>query len=311
MAVNILVETTGLSKEEWLNYRRMGIGGSDVSALLGISKWKSELELWLEKTGQTDGLVVETEPMKWGTIMEPAIRNYFAEITGKRVVEVKAILQHSQYSYMLANIDGLTEDDDGQPAILEIKTAGEYKRGEWENGIPVYYETQIQHYLTVTGVQKAYVATLIGGNRFQLYEVDADPEVQRKLIILEGQFWQKVTDRIRPEIDDSNAAAEWLNKTYKGGISEPLALPQEALSYIDEYIAASAEEDSAKARKQAAANHLKEMLGNHEKGQIEGHTIGWKPVTTERLDTTALKAKEPEIVKKYTKSSTSRRFTVR
>lgn len=53
------------------------------------------------------------------------------------------------------------------------------------------------------------------------------------------------------------------------------------------------------------------MLGDHEKGQIEGHTVGWKPVTTERLDTTALKAKEPEIVKKYTKAITSRRFTVR
>ncbi len=102
-----------------------------------------------------------------------------------------------------------------------------------------------------------------------------------------------------------------MSKTYKGGISEPLTLPQEALGFIDEYIAAAAEEDGAKARKQAAANHLKEMLGDHEKGQIEGHTVSWKPITTERLDTTALKAKEPEIVKKYTKTSTSRRFTVR
>ena len=54
---NILVETAGLPKDEWLRYRNMGIGGSDVAALLGISKWKSALELWLEKTGQTDNLV--------------------------------------------------------------------------------------------------------------------------------------------------------------------------------------------------------------------------------------------------------------
>ncbi len=53
------------------------------------------------------------------------------------------------------------------------------------------------------------------------------------------------------------------------------------------------------------------MLGNHEKGQIEGHTVGWKTVSSERLDTTALKAKEPEIAKKYTKITNSRRFTVR
>ena len=308
---NILVETEGLSKEAWLNYRRMGVGGSDVAALLGISRWKSELDLWLEKTGQTDGLVVENEAMQWGTIMEPVIRNHFAAVTGKTVVEVKAMLQHPQHSYMLANIDGLTEDDNGNPAILEVKTASEYKRSEWENGIPVYYETQIQHYLAVTGVPTAYVAVLIGGNTFKLYEVDADEDVQRNLITLEGQFWIMVQNNIRPDIGGSDAAAEWLNKMYKGGITEPLMLPQEALGLIDEYVAAAADEDSAKARKQAAANHLKEMLGNHEKGQIEGHTVGWKPVTTERLDTTALKAKEPEIVKKYTKATTSRRFTVR
>jgi len=150
MNVNILVETEGLSNEAWLDYRRMGIGGLDVATLLGINKWKSELDLWLETTGQAEGLVVENEAMQWGTIMEPVIRKHFAEVTGKTVVEVKAMLQYPQYPYMLANIDGLTEDYNGNPAILEVKTASEYKRGEWENGIPVYYETQIQHYLADT-----------------------------------------------------------------------------------------------------------------------------------------------------------------
>ena len=69
-----------------------------------------------------------------------------------RVVEVKDMLQHPKHTYRLANIDGLTEDDNGNPAILEVKTAGVHRRGEWENGIPVYYETQVQHYLAVTGV---------------------------------------------------------------------------------------------------------------------------------------------------------------
>lgn len=127
---NILVETEGLSKEAWMNYRHMGIGGSDVAALLGVSKWKSELDLWLEKTNQTDDLAVENEVMQWGTIIEPVIRNHFAAVTGKRVLEVKAMLQCPQRSYMLANIDGLTEDDNGNPAILEVKTASEYKRSE-------------------------------------------------------------------------------------------------------------------------------------------------------------------------------------
>ena len=178
MNANILVETEGLSREEWLRYRKCGIGGSDVAAILGISKWNSAISLWLDKTNQTNEPVEENEAMQWGTIMEPIIRNRFAEVTGKTVVEVKAMLQHPEHPFMLADVDGLTTDDEGNPAILEIKTASEYKRAEWENDIPSYYQAQVQHYLCVTGVQKAYVAVLIGGNSFKVYEVDADAEIQ-------------------------------------------------------------------------------------------------------------------------------------
>lgn len=151
MNANILVETDGLSRKEWLRYRKQGIGGSDVAAILGISKWNSAISLWLNKTNQTDDDTQENEAMEWGTIMEPVIRNHFAKVTGKTVVEVHAMLQHPEYPFMLADIDGLTEDEDGNPAILEIKTASEYKRSEWEEGVPTYYQTQVQHYLTVTG----------------------------------------------------------------------------------------------------------------------------------------------------------------
>lgn len=174
MNVNVLVETEKLSKEEWLRYRRQGIGGSDVASLIGINKWKSPTELWMEKTGQSNEPQTESEAVQWGNIMEPVLRNHFAEVTKKPVAEVKAILQHKDYSFMLANVDGVTIDDAGNPAILEIKTAGEYKRADWDGGVPAYYETQIQHYLAVTGVQKAYCAVLIGGNSFRIYEVDAD-----------------------------------------------------------------------------------------------------------------------------------------
>ena len=134
MNVNVLVETENLSREEWLRYRQMGIGGSDVASLIGINKWKSPIELWMEKTGQKNQVIEENESMMWGHIMESVIRNHFMEITGKQVVEVNAVLQHPEYLHMLADVDGITIDDAGNPAILEIKTASEYKRSDWDNG---------------------------------------------------------------------------------------------------------------------------------------------------------------------------------
>lgn len=311
MNANILIETEGLSREEWLKYRKLGIGGSDVASLLGISKWKSEIELWLDKTNQTNELPVENEAMQWGNIMEPIIRKHFAEVTGKPVVEVKAMLQHPEYPYMLADVDGLTVDDTGNPAILEIKTASEYKRSEWEDDIPTYYQTQVQHYLCVTGVAKAYVAVLIGGNSFRVYEVDADAEIQSMLIAVEQEFWNKVKNMIRPQMDGSDAAKNLLDNIYHGGIAEQIVLPTEAVEYVDQYIEACAEEDNAKAKKQEASNRIKEIMGDYDKAKCLNHTISWKSVSSERLDTKALKEEQPELYQKYVKTSKSRRFTLK
>ena len=310
MNANILVETEGLSHEEWLRWRKKGIGGSDVSAILGINKWTSAIELWLDKTNQKNDPVEVNEAMEWGTILEPIIRDHFAAVTGKTVMEVKAMLQHPDHPFMIADVDGVTTDDNGDPAILEIKTASEYKRDEWLEGVPTYYQTQVQHYLCVTGVSKAYVAVLIGGNTFRVYEVDADPEIQQMLIAVEKNFWNMVTNMIRPDIDGSDAAKDLLDQIYRGG-EEEIILPEEAVEWVDAYIEASADEDSAKAKKQEASNHLKEIMGDYDKASCMGHSISWKPVTSERLDTKALKDKEPDIYAKYAKSSTSRRFTLK
>ena len=294
-----------------MKWRKRGIGGSDVSCLLGINKWKSKIQLWLDKTNQTNEPAEENEAMQWGNIMEPIIRNHFAEVMKKPVVEVKAMLQHPEYPYMLADVDGLTVDDAGNPAILEIKTASEYKRSEWEEDIPTYYQTQVQHYLCVTGVAKAYVAVLIGGNSFKVYEVDADMEIQSMLIVLEQEFWNKVQNMIRPEMDGSDAAKDLLDNIYRGGIAEQIILPEEGIEYVDQYIEACAEEDNAKAKKQEASNRIKEIMGDYDKAKCMNHTISWKSVSSERLDTKALKEEQPELYQKYVKTSKSRRFTLK
>ncbi|MBP1561169.1 MAG: YqaJ viral recombinase family protein [Oscillospiraceae bacterium] len=311
MNANILIETEGLTNEQWLSYRKQGIGGSDVSSIIGINRWKSEYELWLEKTSPDITETECNEAMEWGTLLEPVIRNHFSEITGKPVIEVKAILQHPEYPFMLADLDGITTDNEGNPAVLEIKTASEYKRSEWENAVPAYYETQVQHYLFVTGLSTAYIAVLIGGNSFKLFEVKADAHIQEMLVTLESELWNKVQTLTAPDIDGSDTVKNMLDEKYKGGDNETLNMSEDDITFINQYLAACAEEDNAKAKKQYAANHIKEILGNHNKAVCKGHTVTWKSVSTERFDSKALKESDPDTYDKYTKVSVSRRLTIK
>ena len=312
MGTRILVNTEGMSNEEWLKWRKKGLGGSDIAAILGISKWSSAIDIWLQKTNQKFDETIENEAMTWGKILEPVIREQFKQRTGKKVVEVHSILQNEEYRFMLADLDGLTEDENGAPAILEIKCVSEYKRSEWDNDqIPYYYMTQVMHYLAVTGLDTAYVVALIGCNSMIIREVKADQEMIAMLVACEKNCWDKVVNCVRPEADASDACKELLDSLYRGGVSEQIVLPEEAIEFVDLYLEASADEDSAKAKKQLASNRLKEIMGDYNSATCLGHTVSWKPVSTDRFDSKKFKEDEPELYAKYTKTSVSRRFSLK
>lgn len=129
----ILVETAGLSEEEWLAYRRKGIGGSDVAALLGISPWRTARDLYFDKLNI---VAVEDNEDNWvalemGHLLEPLVAKIFQHRTGYKVYQIKKMFQHPQYSWMLADVDYFVELPDGSTAILEIKTTNYNARDNW------------------------------------------------------------------------------------------------------------------------------------------------------------------------------------
>lgn len=104
MTAKIIVSTENLSYEDWLKYRKNGIGGSDASVVCGINRYKSPMELWLEKTDQI--APQETgESAYWGTQLELLVRKEFSKRTGIEVNLVKEILQSKEHSFMQANLD--------------------------------------------------------------------------------------------------------------------------------------------------------------------------------------------------------------
>lgn len=310
MNANVLVSTKDMKYQEWLEYRRRGIGGSDVAAVCGLSKWKSPVEVWLDKTGQIDP-VPAGEAAYWGTLMEPIIRQEFADRTGFKIRQVNAILQHRRFPFMFANVDGIVTDPNLGDGIFEAKTASAYRAAEWEHGIPDEYALQVQHYMVVTGLSFAWVAVLIGGNQFVWRLIERDEAVIDLLIQMESRFWKLVETRIAPEIDGSKASVELLNRLYPNGIKENIELPPEALDLITQFEEAQQEEKRIIEMKDLAANKLKDLLKNHEAGQIDGRVVSWKSVKSERLDTKSLKVDHPDIYEQYVKESNYRRFSVK
>lgn len=311
MQAKVLESTNELSRNEWLTYRKNGIGGSDAAAVCGLSRWKSPMSVWLDKTG----LAEPEEPGEsayWGTVMEPIIREEFTRRTGIAVREVSSILQHPQYPHMLANLDGIVTDNFRGEGIFEAKTAGIYSMSEWEAGIPDEYAIQIQHYLAVTGLSYAYVAVLIGGNKFLWKPIERDDEVIHLIVQLEARFWKLVVNGTPPELDGSKATTELLNHLYRiSGRQTRIELPDEAAALIQEYEKYQEEEQRAQERMDTAANQLKGLLGEAELGIIGDRQVTWKTIKSERLDSKALRADHPEIHKKYVKESSYRRFSIK
>jgi len=138
--------------------------------------------------------------------MEPIIREEFSDRTGFKVKEVKAILQHKRFPFMLANLDGIVTDPERGEGIFEAKTANAYAAAEWEAGIPDAYSLQVQHYMAVTGLNFAYIAVLIGGNKFLWKYIERDEGTIDLLIQLEARFWKYVQSNTPPPIDGSKAS---------------------------------------------------------------------------------------------------------
>lgn len=183
-------------RKAWLAERRTGIGGSDAAPAVGMSKYKTRLELYLDKRGELE--TTETEPMRWGNLLEPVVRQEYANRTGNSVTVPPGIIRHPSTAFAIVTADGIVND--GQ-RLYEGKTARTAEGwGEPGSGdVPQEYFLQCQHGLYVTGLPIADVAVLIGGSDFRIYHVEADAELQAMLIEQEAAFWNCVQRAEPPE----------------------------------------------------------------------------------------------------------------
>lgn len=271
-----LVETGDMTHDEWLEWRRKGIGGSDVAAICGLSRYKSALEVYLDKIGEIPPK--EDNPkMKAGRILEPVISNWFTEETGIRVQKQNCIFQSKEYPFMLANIDRWVI---GENSGLEIKNTSEYNRNDWFDGqtevIPTEYQLQANHYMAVLGAERWYVAVLIGGWDFQWRVIERDDHLIANLITIEQAFWQhNVLGRNLPQVTSQDT--DLLNQMYPLSIGTSVEISEIYYDLIKTLL------DTKKVLKQAedahedAKNKVKKLMGENELALWQGEKFcTWK-----------------------------------
>jgi len=310
-----LVSTKNMSREEWLSVRGQGIGSSDAACAVGISPYKSPLELWLEKTErQAAPDLASNDAVFWGTTLEHIIANVYAHRTGSKVRRLNAVLQHPDHPFMLANLDRVVQHPTDGNGILEVKTAGVNSAKFWDEGVPDSYQCQVLHQLAVTGKPWCDVAVLIGGQDFRVYRIVPDLDKMADLIKREVQFWQCVVDDIPPPVDGSESSGRALASMYPSDRGDTLDCSEDTNmnKLFGEYWHYRQQRESATEQEELLKQQLQERLGFASGAVLSDGKISWrKSKDSTTTDFKRLAEDHPDWVLPYeiTKPG-SRRFLV-
>lgn len=209
----LYTSTQGMTKDVWLQFRKRGIGASEVGAVLGLSQYKSNVELYYDKIGEGLRFNVENIAMFCGTELESfvadmwqywggteasMIENFRAGNKIRRMQRVNAYIQNPKYPHLFVSLDRKINkhtDESGKErgnGALEIKTISGYEADKWEAGIPPSHVVQVQTQLLVTGWQYGELAVLRDGRFFEVYPFERHAGVCKHIVKKTNEFWQRV-----------------------------------------------------------------------------------------------------------------------
>lgn len=296
-----LCSTRDMPREEWLSWRRGGIGGSDAAVIVGLNPYRSRLELYADKLGLMPERE-DSEAMRIGRDLEAYVADRWAEATGKKYRRTNFMYCHDRYDFIRANVD---REVIGEKAGLECKTTSVYNKSDFENGeIPLAYYCQCQHYMAVMGYERMYLAVLALGKAFYHFVIDRSEEEINTLLENEVEFWkQHVENGIPPEPDGSESAAVAI-RAMQGESSRPEALKL-MMQYEADLAHLNALNGQIKALQQEAEairQALMLALGEAESGESEQYVLSYRPQNRVNVDLAALREKYPQAYKECSKN---------
>lgn len=198
-------------ENDWLETRKLGLGGSDVAGVLGESKYKSAVDVWNDKINGSS--FSGNRFTHWGNRLESVIATEFDDRhKDLKVFELNRTLKKGK---SLANVDRLLYDPiKKEYGVLEIKTTNSFNYKEWnEETVPQEYYCQVMHYLAVTGLNFAYICCLIGGNDYKEFYIERNNDECNYVLNYCEEWWKKyIETNLAPPADGSKAYTEYQKK---------------------------------------------------------------------------------------------------
>ncbi len=302
-----LIRTTDITREQWLEYRRTGLGGSDAAVTVGLSPYRSKIELWADKTGRLPE-TEDNEAMRTGRDLEQYVAERFCEAAGKKVRRRNYIFQHDEYDFITANVD---REIIGENAGLECKTTSAFAKADFDRGeIPAYYYCQCCHYMNVMGYDRMYLAVLIGGQKFRWFTIERNEQECSNLLAAEIDFWNRyIKPDIRPEPDGSESAERALRAVCSDWRDNTITMFEQN-DTAAELVRVQAQKKELEVREK----QLKQKLQNALDGNADGLTVDWhisyRPQVKRSVDSKRLKAERPDIYAEFLKSTESWIFKI-
>ena len=204
-----------MTRQEWLEARKRGLGGSDAAAVLGLNPWKTNVALWEEKTGRREAEDISNkECVQYGVACEPLMRDMFKlDFPSLRVShEENSIISHQEYPFLKASLDGRLVDANGSIGVLEIKTTTINRNADWvqwSSAVPQNYFIQLLHYMLVTEAAFAILKArlkkdwgeglTVTERHYRFDRTDHEADIAY-LLEKELAFWRLVETDTRPDL---------------------------------------------------------------------------------------------------------------
>ena len=285
----VIADTRQITREQWLEIRRTGFGGSDAGAIMGVSRWGSPLSVWADKRG----LLPEretTDVMEYGKRVEPILRTWAQDaIRGEHpdwipyVHEWPDMIRSTSYPWAIADLDGMVNVLARDTGGLELKDADRSQASHWrDDELPDDYYWQVQHYMAVTGWPWFYVFATVG-KRPVLRFVPRNEAGIVQLMETERGLWELVQSGDMPAPSGLECDDRVLSELYQGG-GEMVDLGHDGEDLMLCYLEAKAEIKEKQEIADKLKQSIKAAMGNATKGISPGFYANWSRFPMKRLD---------------------------